>query len=127
MEVFMPEKKSSIMIVDDEPDILVVLGEYLSKEGFKVLTASDGKKAIEKVKENKVDLILLDMAMPNLNGIETLREIKKLKPEISVIMITAYRDAEKVVEAFRLGAYDCIFKPFDLKYLRQAVMVKLLE
>jgi len=123
----MTEKKSSIMIVDDEPDILIVLGEFLSKEGFKVLTANDGKKAIEKIKENKIDLILLDMAMPNLNGIETLREIKKLSPAVSVIMITAYRDAEKVVEAFRLGAYDCIFKPFDLKYLRKAVMAKLLE
>ncbi len=123
----MPDKKSSIMIVDDEPDILIVLGEFLSKEGFKVLTAKDGRQAIEKLKGNKVDLVLLDMAMPNLNGIETLRELKKLKPDVSVIMITAYRDAEKVVEAFRLGAYDCIFKPFDLKYLRQAVMAKLLE
>ena len=123
----MPEKKSSIMIVDDEPDILVVLGEYLGKEGFKVLTAKDGRQALEKVKDNKIDLILLDMAMPNMNGIETLKEIKKIKPEVSVIMITAYRDAEKVVEAFRLGAYDCIFKPFDLKYLRRAVMAKLLE
>src|SRR3989339_188804 len=121
-----PEKKSSIMIVDDEPDILIVLGEFLSKEGFKVLTAKDGNQAIEKIAAHKVDLVLLDMAMPGLNGIETLRELKKIKPEVSVIMITAYRDAEKVVEAFRLGAYDCIFKPFDLKYLRQAVMVKLL-
>jgi len=123
----MAEKRSSIMIVDDEPDILIVLGEFLSKEGFRVLTAKDGRQAIDKVKENGIDLILLDMAMPDMNGIETLREIKKIKPDVSVIMITAYRDAEKVVEAFRLGAYDCIFKPFDLKYLRQAVMVKLLE
>jgi DNA-binding NtrC family response regulator len=123
----MPEKKSSIMVVDDEPDILIVLGEFLNKEGFKVLTAKDGRQAIEKIKEHKVDLVLLDMAMPNMNGIETLRELKKIKPDLSVIMITAYRDAEKVVEAFRLGAYDCIFKPFDLKYLRQAVLAKLLE
>jgi len=123
----MAEKRSSIMIVDDEPDILIVLGEFLSKEGFRVLTAKDGRQAIDKVKENGIELILLDMAMPDMNGIETLREIKKIKPDVSVIMITAYRDAEKVVEAFRLGAYDCIFKPFDLKYLRQAVMVKLLE
>lgn len=120
-------KKSSIMVVDDEQDILIVLGEFLSREGFKVLTASNGKMAIEKMSEQKIDLVLLDMAMPGLNGIETLRELKKIRPEVSVIMITAYRDAEKVVEAFRLGAYDCIFKPFDLKYLRQAVMVKLLE
>lgn len=120
-------KKGSIMIVDDEPDILVVLEEFLSKEWFKVLTARNGKDATEKLKTNEIDLILLDMAMPDMNGIETLKELKKIKPNISVIMITAYRDAEKVVEAFRLGACDCIFKPFDLKYLRQAVMSKLLE
>lgn len=121
------DKKGSIMIVDDEPDILVVLEEFLSKEWFKVLTARNGKDAVEKLSSNDIDLILLDMAMPDMNGIETLKELKKIKPNISVIMITAYRDAEKVVEAFRLGACDCIFKPFDLKYLRQAVMSKLLE
>lgn len=121
------EKKSTILVVDDEPDILLVLGEFLSHEGFKILTAKDGSQCIDKVKEEHVDLLLLDMAMPGMNGIETLKEVRKIKPELAVIMITAYRDAEKVVEAFRLGAYDCIFKPFDLKYLRQAVMAKLLE
>ena len=61
-------KKSSIMIVDDEPDILLILGEYLSNEGFNVLTAKDGKQAIEKVREYTVDLVLLDIAMPEMNG-----------------------------------------------------------
>lgn len=120
-------KKNSIMLVDDEPDILMVLGEFLSNEGFTVLTAKSGEQAIEKLKEMKVNLVLLDMAMPGMNGIETLRELRKIVPDLPVIMITAYRDAEKVVDAFRLGAFDCIFKPFDLKYLRQAVMAKLLE
>jgi DNA-binding NtrC family response regulator len=120
-------KKGSILIIDDEPDILVVLEEFLSKEWFKVLTAKSGKDAIAKLSLNEIDLVLLDMAMPDMNGIEILKELKKIKPNIAVIMITAYRDAEKVVEAFRLGACDCIFKPFDLKYLRQAVMSKLLE
>ncbi len=114
------------MIVDDEPDVLLVLGEYLSKEGFKVMTCQSGAQAIEKLKGNKADLALLDMAMPGLNGIETLRELKAIDPQLPTIMITAYRDAEKVVEAFRLGAYDCIFKPFDLKYLRKAILGKLL-
>jgi DNA-binding NtrC family response regulator len=120
-------KKSRIMIVDDEADILLVLGEFLNSEGFTIMTAQNGKQAIEKVLEMPVDLALIDMAMPVMNGIETLKEIKRLKPEIPAIMITAYRDAEKVVEAFRLGAYDCIFKPFDLKYLRRAITAKLLE
>lgn len=120
-------KKGHILIVDDEPDILLVLGEFLSNEGFTVLTAKDGKQAVSKVKECVVDLVLLDMAMPQLNGIEALKQIKAIKPGMPAIMITAYRDAEKVVEAFRLGACDCIFKPFDLKYLRKSVMAQLIE
>ncbi|MDI6641961.1 MAG: response regulator, partial [Elusimicrobiota bacterium] len=62
-----------------------------------------------------------------MNGIETLREIKKVNQEINVIMITGYKDAEKVVECFRLGAFDCIFKPIDFKYLQTSIMAKLLE
>lgn len=120
-------KKSHILIADDEPDILLILGEFLSNEGFVVLTAKDGKQAVEKVKEFPVDLVLLDVAMPEMNGIDALREIKMIKPDLPAIMITAYRDAEKVVEAFRLGAYDCIFKPFDLKYLRKAILAQLME
>jgi DNA-binding NtrC family response regulator len=120
-------KKSRILIVDDEADITLVLGEYLSNEGFTVLTSNSGEAALEKVKELPVELALLDIAMPKMSGIETLRELKRIKPDIEVIMITAYRDAEKVVEAFRLGAYDCIFKPFDLKYLRKSITAKLLE
>ena len=120
-------KKSTILCVDDEPDILIVLSEYLSNEGFTVLTADSGEAAIDMIKTHKIDLVLLDMAMPKMNGIETLTEMKKVKSAVPAIMITAYRDAEKVVEAFRLGAFDCIFKPFDLKYLRKAIMAKLLE
>lgn len=123
----MPEKKSGILVVDDEPDIVLVLGEFLAKEGFRVYTANRGEQAVEKVKEFPVDLVLLDLAMPGMDGIEALKKIKEIKPGINVIMITAYHDAEKVVSAFRMGAYDCIFKPFDLKYLRTAILAKLLE
>ena len=118
----MSEKKSRIMIVDDEADILLVLGEYLGKEGFTVLACQSGEQAISKIKEDKVDLALVDMAMPVMDGIETLKKLKAIKSDLPVIMITAYRDAEKVVNAFRLGAFDCIFKPFDLKYLLEAVI-----
>jgi DNA-binding response OmpR family regulator len=123
----MEKKKSCILVVDDEPDIVIILSEYLSDEGFAVCTAQNGEAGLEKIREHKIDLALLDVAMPKLNGIETLREIKRMSPELPVIMITAFRDAEKVAEAFRLGAFDCIFKPFDLKYLRKAIMAKLLE
>jgi DNA-binding NtrC family response regulator len=109
------------MVVDDEPSILGVLEELLNRQGFKVFTAKNGKDAIDLAAKNEVDLVLLDMAMPILNGIETLIELKKIKPDILVIMMTAYRDAEKVVEALKSGACDCIFKPFDLKNVIESI------
>ena len=123
----MADSKGKVLVADDEPDILLVIGEFLSNEGFQVMTAKDGRQAVEKVREYMPDLVLLDIAMPEMNGIEALREIRTFNADVPAIMITAFRDAEKVVEAFRLGAYDCIFKPFDLKYLRKAVMAKLLK
>ena len=120
-------KKSCIMVVDDEPSILAVLTEFLSMQGFKVLSAKNGKEAIDEAGKNNIDLVLLDMAMPILSGTDTMIELKKIKPEIAIIMVTAYRDAEKVVEALQLGACNCIFKPFDLKNVRQSIKDKLLE
>ncbi|MFN3967177.1 MAG: response regulator [Endomicrobiia bacterium] len=121
------QKKGKILIVDDEPDLVLILGDFLSKEGFKVYTAHTGEQAIEKIRNNPIDLVLLDIAMPVMDGIEILKQIKKIKPDISVIMITAYKDAEKIVQAFRLGALDCIYKPFDFKYLRKSIFAALLE
>jgi DNA-binding NtrC family response regulator len=121
------QKRGKILVVDDEPDLVLVLSNFLSKEGFKVYTAHTGEQAIEKVKNNPIDLVLLDIAMPVMDGIETLKQIKKIKPDINVIMITGYKDAEKVVQAFRLGAYDCLFKPFDFRYLRKSILATLLE
>ena len=121
------KKKSSIMIVDDEPDITMVLGEFLSREGFRTLVAHTGEQALEKFKKEKIGLVLLDLAIPGMDGIEILKKLKELDKDTNVIMITAYRDAEKVVQAFRLGAYDCIFKPFDFKYLRESITARLLE
>jgi DNA-binding NtrC family response regulator len=65
--------------------------------------------------------------MPEMNGVELLKKLKEINPKLEAIIITAYRDAEKVVEVFKAGAYDCIFKPFNLKYLRTAIMAKTLE
>ena len=120
-------KKNTVMIVDDEPSILGVLEEFLKRDGFKVLTAVNGRDAVDKAKKEKIDLALVDMAMPVLNGTETMLELKKLNPEIAVIMVTAYRDAEKVVEALKLGAVDVIFKPFDLKHVRESIRGTLME
>ncbi len=120
-------KKTKILIVDDDPDIVLTLSTFLAEEGFKVYTATKPSQAIEYVQNYPVDLALIDLALPEMNGVELLKKIKEIKPNIEAIMITAYKDAEKVVEAFRVGAFDCIFKPFNLKYLRNAILAKMCE
>lgn len=120
-------KKTKILVVDDDTDIVVLISSFLAEEGFKVYTATRAKQAIEYVQNYPVDLAIIDIALPEMNGIELLKKFKEIKPNIEAIMITAYKDAEKVVEAFRLGAFDCIFKPFNLQYLRKAIMAKMCE
>lgn len=114
-----------IMVVDDEPDMIEVLREFLEGEGYTVIPANNGKEALEKFDQESPDLVLLDLAMPIMHGLDVLQELKEKKKDIAVIMITAYRDAEKVVDAFRLGAYDCIFKPFDFEYLKKCIKAKI--
>lgn len=120
-------KKTRILVVDDDTDIVVLISSFLAEEGFKVYTATRPTQAIEYVQNYPVDLAIIDIALPEMNGIELLKKLKEIKPNIEAIMITAYKDAEKVVEAFRLGAFDCIFKPFNLQYLRKAIMAKMCE
>lgn len=119
--------KGTLLVVDDEPAVILILSEFLAREGFRVQTASSGARALEKVKESKPDMVLLDIAMPEMDGMETLRRLKALDPKLPVMMITAYRDGEKIVETFRLGAFDCLFKPFDFQYLRTAILGQLLR
>jgi len=120
-------KKTKILVVDDEPDIVITLSTFLASEGFKVYTATRPSQALEHAKNYQIDLALIDLAMPEMNGVELLKKLKEINPKLEAIIITAYRDAEKVVEAFKAGAYDCIFKPFNLKYLRDAIFAKTLE
>jgi len=113
--------KKTILVVDDEKEICTVLSDNLSQEGYRVLTAYNGKKALELVKKEKPDLVLLDIRMPEMDGIEVLRRIKKMKKEIVVIMLTAYGTLETARKAMKLGAYDYITKPFDLFSLKSIV------
>ncbi|OGF47688.1 MAG: hypothetical protein A2452_03400 [Candidatus Firestonebacteria bacterium RIFOXYC2_FULL_39_67] len=114
-----------ILVVDDEQDICDVLTIFLKKEGYETDIAKLGRDAITKFKEIKPTLVFLDIKLPDIDGIEVLKNIKEINPGIPVIMITAFRDAERVVSAFRLGAYDCIFKPFDFKYIKTAMMTSI--
>ena len=102
----------TILVVDDEINYLTVMEALLGEEGYEVLTAPSGPEALKLAGTSDVDLVLTDMKMPKMNGIELLGELKRLYPDLPVIMMTAYGTVEKAVEAMRTGAYDYILKPF---------------
>ncbi|MBA3028097.1 MAG: sigma-54-dependent Fis family transcriptional regulator [Desulfobacteraceae bacterium] len=104
----------SLLVVDDEPFILQSLSGILSDEGFEVSTASNGYEALKFIEEESPDLVLLDIWMPGLDGIETLKEIKKNNPHIQVIIITGHGTIETAVKAIKVGAFDLIEKPLSI-------------
>ena len=106
-----------ILIVDDEQIICNVLARFLKKEGYETEIAKLGRDAVTKFKEKGPSLVFLDIMLPDIDGIEDLRQIKEINKAIPVMMITGSADSECVASAFRLGACDCIFKPFDFNYL----------
>ncbi|MBT8371446.1 MAG: sigma-54 dependent transcriptional regulator [Deltaproteobacteria bacterium] len=104
----------SILIVDDEPSILQTLGGLLTDEGFEVITALNGYEALKVIDVESPDLVLLDIWMPGIDGIETLKEIKKENPNIQVIIVTGHGTIETAVKATKLGAFDLIEKPLSI-------------
>jgi two-component system, NtrC family, response regulator len=102
----------TILVVDDEPNYLIILSELLIEEGFEVFTAENGAKALQIVQNTDLDLILTDMQMPHMNGIDLLKAAKGLDKDIPVIMITAYGEVEKAVNAMQAGAFNYLTKPF---------------
>ncbi|MEZ4527083.1 MAG: sigma-54 dependent transcriptional regulator [Desulfobacterales bacterium] len=103
----------NILIVDDEKNYTLILSAVLEEEGFGTLTANSGPDALEILRNSDVDLVLTDMKMPGMDGIELLESIKENDPELPVIMMTAYGTVEKAVDAMQKGAYNYILKPFE--------------
>ncbi|MBW1692374.1 MAG: response regulator [Deltaproteobacteria bacterium] len=116
-----------ILVVDDEIEACNALKEFLVVKGHEVYTAQDGKTALDNVQKLRPQLVLLDMIMPGMNGMEVLKGIKKIDPQIGVIMVTVVTNEAQAKKALELGAYDYITKPVDLNYLDTVVMVKVLD
>jgi len=114
-------KKKVILVVDDEPNIRRVLEAMLVREGYQVLTADSGRKAVDIAATNALDLLITDLIMPDMTGIEVLREVKQTQPHCAALVITAYGTIKTAVEAMRLGAFNYIAKPFDLDEVRLQV------
>ncbi|MDP6039790.1 MAG: response regulator, partial [Candidatus Latescibacteria bacterium] len=111
----------SIAVIDDDPDGLQTLGEYLSARNHKVHLASNGRDGLAILQHDPIDMVITDLKMPDINGFEVLREVRKTHPTIEVIMITAFGDVEGAVRAMREGAFDFFTKPFDVRDLHAAL------
>ncbi len=114
-----------VMVVDDDPATVELLQEFLVAKGYEVITAGDGAEALQKVKEERPHLILLDIQMPKMDGLEVLRQVKAIDPTVSVIMVTGVNEEAIGRKAMELGAFDYIVKPLDLPYLERTLWYKL--
>ena len=115
-----------ILVVDDEPDAVELLQEFLTAKGYDVITACDGEEALRQVREHRPHLILLDVRMPKLNGMEVLKRVREIDHEVGVIMVTAVNEEETGREALKMGAFDYITKPLDLQYLERSLWTKIM-
>ncbi len=113
--------KIRILVVDDELSMREFLSILLEREGYLVETAGSAEEALRQMETSLFDLVLSDVQMPGLGGIELLSRIKKISPETGVLMITAFSAAEQAVEAMKLGAYDYISKPFKIEEIKQLI------
>ena len=115
------ENKETILVVDDEASMREFLEVFLSKQGYKVSDAKNGRQALKMIQKNNYDLILTDIRLGDITGLEVLKEAKRKSPDTVVIMISAYSTTEIAVEAMNEGAYDFVPKPFDNIELKQTI------
>jgi two-component system response regulator HydG len=111
-------KKTKILIVDDDPGHLVSVKTIIRSWGYNAETADDGGAAIDLIKSTPMDLILMDVRMTKMSGIEALKQIKVYNPTIPVIIMTAYSSVNSAVDAIKSGAYDYLIKPLDFEVLK---------
>ena len=110
-----------VLLVDDEADFLDTLSERMRDRGMDVSTTTSAEDALKKLDAESYDAIVLDLMMPEMDGLELLKAIKKKKPELQVILLTGYATVGKGIEAMKLGAVDFLEKPADLKVLTEKI------
>jgi DNA-binding response OmpR family regulator len=119
----MPGNK--ILVVDDEPEVRQLMEHFLTERGYDVRIAENGRLALVTLHTFTPDVVLLDMHMPEMDGLETLRRLVVRSPSLPVIMITVNEDIETTARLLQLGAADYVPKPFNLEYLEQAINIQL--
>jgi DNA-binding NtrC family response regulator len=121
MELSLPKNTKRILLVDDEENTRIALSRLLTREGYIVDTVANGFEALNHLREHDVNLIVTDINMPEMDGIEFLRELNRSFPESNVIMITAYGGVESYIEAINLGAFEYINKPVKIEELKSVL------
>jgi DNA-binding NtrC family response regulator len=117
----MAGKRPLILVIDDDMDICEFFKKVLPEEGYEVTHVLDAKSGLDVVKRTRPDMVLLDLNMPEMGGVEGLRRIREMDPDAAVIMTTGYGSMETVKEAMLLGARDYLTKPFDIEILMDSI------
>jgi DNA-binding response OmpR family regulator len=115
-----------VLVVDDEPQAVELLEEFLTAKGYAVVGASGGEEALRRLKEERPHLMLLDIRMPVMGGLEVLRRAREIDREVGIVMVTAVNEESIGRETLRMGAYDYITKPLDFDYLERVLWVKIM-
>jgi DNA-binding NtrC family response regulator len=110
-----------ILIVDDEPQMLIAMNETIRRDGYSITTAGSGLEALDRLKETRYRLVITDLRMPMVTGIDLLREVKSLSPRTQVVLVTAHGTVNNAVEAMKMGAFDYLMKPFSTEELKKIV------
>ncbi|MBI5524891.1 MAG: response regulator [Deltaproteobacteria bacterium] len=113
--------RPTVMVVDDEPMVCRILEKILGEEGHNVVAATSGEQALALAAEARPDIVLLDIVMPGMDGVATLRELRRRGHHGPVVMLTAHGTVETAREAMNLGAYDYVTKPFNLNFLKSVI------
>ncbi|MBI4011117.1 MAG: response regulator [Candidatus Rokubacteria bacterium] len=120
-------EEARILVVDDEDEVRQLVAEFLEAKGYSVITAATGLEALTAVKHYQPDLVLMDIMMPKMNGLETIQRIRQIDRRVGIIMMTAVEDESIAREAMKRDAYDYITKPLDFGYLELAIITKLAQ
>jgi len=112
-------------VVDDDIEAADLLATFLEQNGHQVVKAFNGEDARKIFSSQNPDGVFLDIVLPDANGIDLLKEFKKSKNQIPIVMVTGFKDAENVVNAFREGAFDCLLKPFNYEYIKNDILPKI--
>ena len=114
-----------ILVVDDEPEVRQLMEHFLTERGYEVRIAENGRLALAALDTFMADVVLLDMHMPEMDGLETLKRLTVRSPSLPVIMVTVNDDVETTTHLLQMGAADYVPKPFNLEYLEQAINIQL--